>query len=464
VAPNGDLPDKGYYASTNSFPGNTVVDITNLENGKSIRVIVASGLETPGLLAVLSKDAAEIIGLPRRSIGRIRMSQPSDPIAFSRFTEGASGGDPDYDPKALVESERVYANPLAESPPRFSQAYPGSGPAPAYVSEPEWENDSYHEIVDLPENPAEAVETAEATGAAEAPAPPETPPPAETAEAPAPPETPPPAETAEAPVPPETLPPAEETAEGTDAETAPVLAEDSTAAPDEARGIEDSPPEDFLPPENAEGMARGGRTAGPEASVSGEEAAGKEPETVSEEKPAAETPPVPDPGKEYDYVLVPAEERPPEYSPETLPEDAGLVPPETAAASPPEEAPLGSLDAPVPEAPAYADTSHTDDYAEAPETLPPVSPEPRSFSVPVIGGLERGKYYVQIGAFSRAETVESEINRIGGSYPIAVENGGSVDRPLYRILLGPMNLGESGAMLQRFKSIGYSDAFVRSGS
>ncbi|MDR2133869.1 MAG: SPOR domain-containing protein [Treponema sp.] len=437
VAPNGDLPDKGYYAGTNSFPRNTVVDITNLENGKSIRVIVASGLETPGLLAVLSKDAAEIIDLPHRSIGRIRMSQPSDPIAFSRFTEGAPGGDPDYDPKALVESEKVYANPLAESPPRFSQAYPGSSPAPAYVSEPEWENDSYHEIVDLPENPAEATETAEAV---------------ETAES---------TEAAEAPAPPEAPPPAEEAGEGADAETAPVLAEDSTAAPDEAKGIEDSPPEYFVPPENAESIARVEGMAEPEAGGFGEEAAGKEPETVPEEKPVTETPPVPDPEKEYDYVLVPAEERPPEYSPETLPEDAGLVPPETVAAgSPPEEEPPVSLDTPaIPDTPAYEDTIH----AEAPETLPPVSPEPWSFSVPVIGGLEHGKYYVQLGAFSKAEAVESEISRIGGSYPIAVQNGGSGDRPLYRILLGPMNLGESGALLQRFKSIGYSDAFVRVG-
>ncbi|MDR1446790.1 MAG: septal ring lytic transglycosylase RlpA family protein, partial [Treponema sp.] len=106
VAPSGSLPDEGYYAATNSFPRNTVVDITNLENGKSIRVIVASSLDTPGILAVISRDAALSIGLQPRSIGRIRMIQPSDPIAFSRFTEGlSSSGDPDYDPSALLNSE-----------------------------------------------------------------------------------------------------------------------------------------------------------------------------------------------------------------------------------------------------------------------------------------------------------------------------------------------------------------------
>jgi cell division septation protein DedD len=97
-----------------------------------------------------------------------------------------------------------------------------------------------------------------------------------------------------------------------------------------------------------------------------------------------------------------------------------------------------------------------------------LSPEPRvsassAFSVPTIASLERGKYYVQLGAFSKTETVESEINRIGSAYPLAVQSAGSGEKPVYRILLGPMNQGESGAILQRFKSIGYSDAFVRTG-
>ncbi|MDR1586529.1 MAG: SPOR domain-containing protein, partial [Treponema sp.] len=416
VAPNGDLPDRGYYAGTNSFPRNTVVDITNLENGKSVRVIVASGLETSGLLAVLSKDAADIIGLPGRSIGRIRMSQPSDPVAFSRFTEGAlSSGDPDYDPKALVEGERVYANPLAESPSRFSPAYPGSRPAPSYVSEPEWENDSYYEIVDLPENSAKTAETEPASS----------------------------------------IPPvAEETDEGDYAKTAPVLAETDTV-PDEAKDFVDSPPEYFIPPEDAE-IARLEEIAEPKADFwEKTEAAEKEPEIVPDDRPVAEALPVPDP-EEYNYALVPAEERPPEYVPETLPEDLYLPPAGPAVEASPAE-------------PAEEDSIFVDNapaYTGVPETPPPVLPAqlPALFSVPVIGGLEQGKYYVQLGAFSRAEAVESEISRIGRTYPVTVQNGGSEEKPLYRILLGPMNLGESGAMLQRFKSIGYGDAFVRKGS
>ncbi|MDR3167139.1 MAG: septal ring lytic transglycosylase RlpA family protein, partial [Treponema sp.] len=105
VSAGGDLPERGYYAATNSFPRNTIVDVTNLETGKTVRVIVAGTLDTPGLLAILSRDAASDIGLQSRSIGRIRMTQPTDPIAFSRFTEGlGSSGDPDYDPQAFISA------------------------------------------------------------------------------------------------------------------------------------------------------------------------------------------------------------------------------------------------------------------------------------------------------------------------------------------------------------------------
>jgi cell division septation protein DedD len=100
-----------------------------------------------------------------------------------------------------------------------------------------------------------------------------------------------------------------------------------------------------------------------------------------------------------------------------------------------------------------------------PEYTPEVSAElPAEFSpfqAPLISRLEPNKWYVQVGTFGRAEYVEDEISRIGTDYPLAVQNVGTDTNPLFRILLGPLNQGESGAMLQRFKSLGYADAFVR---
>jgi hypothetical protein len=85
------------------------------------------------------------------------------------------------------------------------------------------------------------------------------------------------------------------------------------------------------------------------------------------------------------------------------------------------------------------------------------------FSVPVniISELEKGKYYVQLGAYRNAASIESALLRIDSGYPLNVQRAGGPDNPLYRLLVGPLNLGESGALVQRFKGSGYRDAYIR---
>jgi hypothetical protein len=365
VSMGGELPERGYYAATNSFPRNTIVDITNLETGKSVRVIVAAGLDTPGLLAVLSRDAAADIGLQSRSIGRIRMTQPTDPIAFSRFTEGFdSSGDPDYDPRASLSANTNSA---------FSETY---------APRTDWDN---------PED-AWAFEGSDALT-------------------------------------------------GSPVDTPPVY-----------------PPED--------------RTSG----VTLDEPDRPPQSPVREQYPYAE-------GGDYDFALVPSEARPPEsyrsLPPEseipplpdrapvqTIPQDtldpAYFIPPigSVPAGSVPAAQPSRELTtSPFPPAPPSQGANVPVPAGSVPAGLPVGS----AFSVPLITNLERGKYYLQLGAFSKVEAIEPEIARIGGTYPLAIQNGGTSERPIYRILLGPVNLGESGALLERFKKIGYADAFVRSG-
>ena len=97
-------------------------------------------------------------------------------------------------------------------------------------------------------------------------------------------------------------------------------------------------------------------------------------------------------------------------------------------------------------------------------TPPPSQPSGPTFSVPTINDLEKGKYYVQLAALSRSDLVESELSRLGNTYPLTVQLINNSEVMLYRILLGPVNLGESGALLQRFRGIGYRDAFIRQGS
>ena len=232
----GALPETGLYIATNSFPLNTVVEVTNLENGETTRLIVYSRLDTAGYLALLSKDAAAILDIPDSTVCRIRMNQVSDLLALSRFTE-----------------DRVLSGD--------------------------------HDSLDL--------------------------------------------------------------------------------------------------------------------------------------------------------ALVPAEDRPP----------SEMIELDPSAFVDPLRQTSGS---------AFIDPSLV--IAPVPSTT-----APRSLSsVPTVRSLDRGKYYVQLAAYSNTQSVNAEISKIDNRLPVVIMDAGTQGKPLYRVLLGPLNLGEAGALLQRFKST-YRDAFVRSG-
>jgi len=160
VATDGELPVTGFFIATNSFPRNTVVDITNIETGKSTRAIVANSLNNTGLLATVSRDAAELIGMRRGSVSRIRILSPSDPIAYQRFTEGLAHETPPFDSGSVIKSEadllaEVYGQDsfrqnnvtqVTEPPPSQRSEFIG----PSYQMEPEWGGHARPEIVDVP--------------------------------------------------------------------------------------------------------------------------------------------------------------------------------------------------------------------------------------------------------------------------------------------------------------------------
>ena len=157
VAPDGELPASGFFIATNSFPRNTVVDVTNLETGKTTRAIVANTLTNPGLLAVVSRDAAGLIGMRAGSISRIRILSPSDPIAYQRFTEGLAQEMPPFDSGNIIKSEEELLNEVygrdAYVPGAVAQAQPerkSDFSGPSYQIEPEWGGTARLEIVDIP--------------------------------------------------------------------------------------------------------------------------------------------------------------------------------------------------------------------------------------------------------------------------------------------------------------------------
>jgi len=94
---------------------------------------------------------------------------------------------------------------------------------------------------------------------------------------------------------------------------------------------------------------------------------------------------------------------------------------------------------------------------------PPVSKNSQPFKAPLVTGLERGKWYVQIGAYSRADHVDEAVNRAGTGVPVVIHSVGTSASPMFRVLLGPFSQNEGKTVQKRFKNKGY-DAFLRKGN
>ena len=86
-------------------------------------------------------------------------------------------------------------------------------------------------------------------------------------------------------------------------------------------------------------------------------------------------------------------------------------------------------------------------------------------SVPLLEGLSKGSYYVQIGVYGSNESLSGAVDGFRSTYPLAVEQiaakGGA---HAYRLYIGPLSRDESGLVLFKIKSMGYRDAFLKQGS
>ncbi len=76
-----------------------------------------------------------------------------------------------------------------------------------------------------------------------------------------------------------------------------------------------------------------------------------------------------------------------------------------------------------------------------------------------LSSLEKGKYYVQIAMLGDENNIAATIKKYGKEYPIALVPLSSGKG--YQFLIGALNMDEYGTVLNRFKSYGYKDAFLR---
>ncbi len=81
------------------------------------------------------------------------------------------------------------------------------------------------------------------------------------------------------------------------------------------------------------------------------------------------------------------------------------------------------------------------------------------YTVDSLKDLQSGKYYIQIAVLSDENNIKTIFDKYFGKYPIVLvplKSGAAK-----QVLIGPLSVDEYGTVLQRFKSYGYKDCFLR---
>lgn len=146
-----------------------------------------------------------------------------------------------------------------------------------------------------------------------------------------------------------------------------------------------------------------------------------------------------------DKTLPPPDEEAP-YAPIVLVPAEPKTPPEKEESAPvaekkekEESAPVIAIHAP----PAVESTPKLDDI--------------ESLTKNSIGALEKGAYYVQFATFAKHSNTKEALQRYGKAYPMVFVPS----KKSMQALIGPLTVDEYGAVLERFKSDGFKDAFLR---
>jgi cell division septation protein DedD len=174
--------------------------------------------------------------------------------------------------------------------------------------------------------------------------------------------------------------------------------------------------------------------------------------------------------EEYEaIVLVPVESNPPvveETEEEVVTEEVEVAPVEESEVSDVENEVQEAIILPVepettepeqPEVPVVPETPVIPE--ETATTVETEAPSWEKYLVPSLQDLESGKYYIQIASLRDDKNIEEIISKYANNYPITIvpNKAGTVKQ----VMVGPLSMDEYGVVLQRFKSYGYKDAFLR---
>lgn len=81
------------------------------------------------------------------------------------------------------------------------------------------------------------------------------------------------------------------------------------------------------------------------------------------------------------------------------------------------------------------------------------------YTVPSLKNLKSGKYYIQIAVYGDKSNIKNIFDKYNKKYPIVLVP--LVSGKATQVLIGPLSIDEYGTVLNRFKSYGFKDAFLR---
>lgn len=418
IARRGEFSAPGLFAASNAFPENTPILVRNPQSGQSVQVTVAQRIPGAGsIFLLLSEEAGTQIGLTGSEVIRVRANVVSSlgKGLSESLQEEAYSADPDLNPPISIAEEQLPAGPETTSEEQVQPEAPvevAQEPTPDQV-----------ESID-------SEETAESVG--------------EQAAGP---------EVAEQPA---------EEEEVVEAE-APAAPKEIEKTPEEKRleELADRIPQKqlYMPPRQQEIYA-----LAPEPSEA-EEIEEEIAEVVVEE--AAEEAVI-EPEAPQVSMLVPPEEQ----------EDLDVALPGPEAVEPEKPSPEGSrLPVPEEESPLTMEpeeppfTAEDIEVAEVVEPLveeepvaeiamaeSPPTPEEQMILSEI---LPSSSYFVQLGAYSTRGLAEKLAGNFTQTYSVTILPASSRGRQFYKVLVGPLNVDESGTLLYQFRSRGFKDAFIQ---
>jgi len=96
--------------------------------------------------------------------------------------------------------------------------------------------------------------------------------------------------------------------------------------------------------------------------------------------------------------------------------------------------------------------------------VPPVTVAPAASIATVSEALEKGRYYIQVGAFGSEALAKDSAGKLKTGYAVLIQKTSAKSKDTWRVFVGPLSRDESGVALVRVRAMGYKDAFVKSGS